>query len=1630
MASQPRPRLGVLTFGDLRVSLPTEHVLLAPSLDDPRNHVCNHCSARTWREERINCCSNGKYVVEPLIPLPEDVESLYTTRHFLQHQRRYNGLFSFTAMGAAPSPTWTQPSYPSMLQLHGRSYHRIMDGFQTYSERVPVVNKARMYMYDSYMLQHAAKQKELSQSVIADLSEGLHANNSWIKTYKSVLREVNRLPLTDNVGIEFAQVTRQTHGPVIGDAPPPSGKEIAALIFKDDPESRSKRFVYTFPRTAPGETCTRPRFVPIWSPTYASLQYPLLLYHGEPGWSPGYYRENPPYDSRTLSTTSDKPIKIWTFVRQRILCEKVFRILSVLAQEYACDAYSRQEDNTLDFISSNKCQKRITQYTALRNATGTTPTGKRLPVSFHASAANRKKRQLDGMAVVTRKGKPFLMVTVTCNGFWPEIQQNLLPGQCAMDRPDLCNRVFKIKLKAIMNDLKNNLFGKATYFLSVIEFQKRGMPHSHIVIQFSGLSPEARQEIDKWVWTNLPDERIAGGKLREKVVKYMVHQKCGEFNPNAPCMTTDHKTNKNHCSKHYPQPFRDRFTTNSKTGRAEYRRLDNRDTATITQKNGDNKYVQTEIDNRYIVPYNPYLLMKYDCHICCDLVTAMAVVAYIYKYCYKGPDMAKARVLYDGDEIEAYKSIRYISSSEAMWRIFGFDMQSRSPSVTLLFVHLQDEQIVVHDEDASEEQRRALANASQSDLMRYFRRPAGQPFDDLTFLDYFEQFSVEPKQRRRKRSRRNQQRSESEDDNSDGYDSDDMEPAALPHSTDGYQNYVYRRREECVCRVNFLKPDAGDVWYLRLLLHHIAASSWEDIRTVNGILRDSHQSAAHALGLVADAQEYDLTFREAMHFSTPRELRSLLVTLIIVGAPARNIWDTHKDHLMADYITHMSESAATDRALRHIDLMLAKHGKTTTTVGLPAVSHPDTEYHRLLAAFDRADMREQADNAIPQLNTEQKNVFDAVINSVQSKAGGVFMIDAPAGSGKTFTMNAISADLRAKGNLVLCSASTGIAALLLPGGLTAHSTFKIPFGDNLVPGSVCNVKSESERGQVLRRADLIIWDEIPMSDKLAPEALDLTLRDLRGCDKPFGGTTILFGGDWRQVGPVVPFGTPADVIESSLISSHLWNKVHRFRLVHSMRDRLDKPYSRTVRAVGEGLLPPLTLPDESVVIPLQYTLPPEQPKAAPADPPLTCSLNGVTEFQHLIDFVYPDILTAAPSEFADRGILSPTNASTDEINGHILHLLPNQMHSLTSANTIIKSNPNDVEEVSSVEFLQKIDVPGVPPHKLDLKVGCIVMFIRNVNFDSGIVNGRKGIVRAISPRIVDVQVIARGSPLVKIPRILFEVKVGRQGTSFHRRQFPLRVCYAMTINKSQGQTLARVGLDLRSDVFCHGQLYVALSRTTSSKTVLCLVQPERLINGVPHVANCVYAPFIEAATGKQLPHFDPIFYNPPNFPSRDRPASSSSPLIPSQPRNPSWDIVDEVGDGACLLRTIARKVFGDPECHPQVRQQIVSHIASNPDDYIQHIANGFGDDSIQILGSAPRSYHSLEQYLQIMALPTAYAGYNEIAVASHIYGVTIEVRTAGTSFPPPPFPPQPNLLNVLWHPNSGHYSTLSPYYPQ
>lgn len=189
-----------------------------------------------------------------------------------------------------------------------------------------------------------------------------------------------------------------------------------------------------------------------------------------------------------------------------------------------------------------------------------------------------------------------------------------------------------------------------------------------------------------------------------------------------------------------------------------------------------------------------------------------------------------------------------------------------------------------------------------------------------------------------------------------------------------------------------------------------------------------------------------------------------------------------------------------------------------------------------------------------------------------------------------------------------------------------------------------------------------------MSHVFAPEALDLTLDYLRQCNAPFDGATVLVSGDWRQIGPVITLGTPTNVVAAAFILSYLCKYVQRFRLVHSMRERLDKPFSDTVRAIGKGKIVPITL---TMVIPLQHTSVDDHTSALS-----TCTVTRVTDLKKLIDFVYSDLLIADPTVFADRGILAPTNVSIDRINDDDLHLLSNALHSQITTNHLMRDNPD------------------------------------------------------------------------------------------------------------------------------------------------------------------------------------------------------------------------------------------------------------------------------------------------------------------------------------------------------------------
>ena len=147
----------------------------------------------------------------------------------------------------------------------------------------------------------------------------------------------------------------------------------------------------------------------------------------------------------------------------------------------------------------------------------------------------------------------------------------------------------------------------------------------------------------------------------------------------------------------------------------------------------------------------------------------------------------------------------------------------------------------------------------------------------------------------------------------------------------------------------------------------------------------------------------------------------------------------------------------------------------------------------------------------------------------------------------------------------------------------------------------------------------------------------------------------------------------------------------------------------------------------------------------------------------------------------------------------------------------------------NVAGLNQFDKAGIPPHKLQLKVGDICFIVRNLNVDEGIANSSRCQIITITARILTVKLLNGNNEIICLPKIRFNFKVNR-GHSFEmvREQFPVRRAYAITFNKSQGQTLEKVILDLRSLLFAHGYLYVGLSRVFDYNNMFLYTRKENL----------------------------------------------------------------------------------------------------------------------------------------------------------------------------------------------------------
>jgi hypothetical protein len=318
------------------------------------------------------------------------------------------------------------------------------------------------------------------------------------------------------------------------------------------------------------------------------------------------------------------------------------------------DDWAQTDQNRLQWLRFDQKKLRAEVYNGLADALAAgdanlEDVGKRfvLPSSFIGGARNMYQLFQDSMAICRENIKPQWFFTATCNTKWREIQDELLEGQSEEDRPDLVARVFALKMKALREDLlKNGYLGHAVAHVYTIEFQKRGLPHMHLLI-FIHHDDQVKEpaDVDKYVSAQLPDKRT-NPLLWKTVTTCILHGPCGPSNPNAQCMV-DGK-----CSKHYPRKFQEE-TTMDGNGYPLYSRPD------------DGRTFEKEgliFDNRSVIPYNPDLSVKYECHINTECCASVHSVKYIHKYVYKGHDRATLEIEKNLDEIKEYLDARWIGT--------------------------------------------------------------------------------------------------------------------------------------------------------------------------------------------------------------------------------------------------------------------------------------------------------------------------------------------------------------------------------------------------------------------------------------------------------------------------------------------------------------------------------------------------------------------------------------------------------------------------------------------------------------------------------------------------------------------------------------------------------------------------------------------------------------------------------------------------------------------------------------------------------------------------------------------------------------------------------------------------------
>ena len=414
---------------------------LEASPDSLRSHwllPCWHCTAVLLDSEPGTfCCKLGSHLLQPLPALTPTLAGIAAQSIATTASLHLNQLFQFAVQGYSERRI-NFSSGPPAVAIEGTVYRRLLPLDRD-------SNPLNMYVFNP---------ERLEAGTVAGLaSEQVQAVHQELENVNPLLRQFHRFAAAPAA----SSLELRTEGPA---------REIAGILHYGTGAAKDARSMYVHRTSEAG-----PHKLSWRSELYEPLAYPVLFPLGSLGW----------------------PIQGWTqreYYRFRLLTDKRFTQFALLGSLYTIDMVCRMEDERLDFVTRGMSQavraKRgqpaheVDELQPEQDATDPGSLDMRLPSSFVGSRAYRAEHVSDALALAKRFGRPSGMLTLTTNPDWPELREWFQPGQTATNAAMATVRVFKARSAKVMALFKT-LFGKPSYIVKVIEFQRRGLPHAHIV---------------------------------------------------------------------------------------------------------------------------------------------------------------------------------------------------------------------------------------------------------------------------------------------------------------------------------------------------------------------------------------------------------------------------------------------------------------------------------------------------------------------------------------------------------------------------------------------------------------------------------------------------------------------------------------------------------------------------------------------------------------------------------------------------------------------------------------------------------------------------------------------------------------------------------------------------------------------------------------------------------------------------------------------------------------------------------------------------------------------------------------------------------------------------------------------